>query len=217
MNARAGLSAVKIADRIKVLIERKTFQPGDRLKELDLVKRFDSSRSPVREALRILEAKGLVKIEANVGATVARLTEGELDELLDMRGTMLRVAARRAVERATPEDCTLIVRLAKQLEGFARNTETAVLADAQVDFVRTLLRIGRSRRIAKFLSETTPALPHGRRTTELVAQSPDELAGHFARIADAITRRDADLVERVVGEFYAIQARLVKRFYRQFG
>ncbi|GMG81535.1 GntR family transcriptional regulator [Paralimibaculum aggregatum] len=74
--------------------------PGDRLRETELAERLGVSRTPVREAIRQLEADGLVQHVPRHGATVRVLDYAEIMELYDMRvvleGTAARLAARAA-------------------------------------------------------------------------------------------------------------------------
>jgi DNA-binding GntR family transcriptional regulator len=72
---------------------------GDRLVERELVERYDVARHTLRAALRQLQADGLVTIEPNRGARVARLDPAELRELFALRLALEREAAHRALER----------------------------------------------------------------------------------------------------------------------
>jgi DNA-binding GntR family transcriptional regulator len=65
--------AEQVAHQLSDLIEARAYLPGERLREQEIGERFQVSRGPVREALRILEAKSLVHIEARRGATVSHL------------------------------------------------------------------------------------------------------------------------------------------------
>ena len=58
-----------------------TYAPGDRLREAEVSERLGLSRTPVREALRRLEADGIVIHRPRVGATIRRLDHGEVVEL----------------------------------------------------------------------------------------------------------------------------------------
>src|SRR5215210_2300727 len=62
--------------------------PGDRLVETDLAARFGVSKTPVREALLMLEAEGLVRLRAHRGAEVSRLTRAEWDDLIYLRDVL---------------------------------------------------------------------------------------------------------------------------------
>lgn len=84
------------AETIREAIHRAEFAPGQRLVESDLTRLLQLGRGPVREALRLLSAEGLVTIERNKGAVVARATRGMLKEIFEMRELLEGLAARRA-------------------------------------------------------------------------------------------------------------------------
>jgi DNA-binding GntR family transcriptional regulator len=77
--------AVEIARHLREAIIRGEIPAGERLNETKLTRQFTLSRSPVREALRILEAEGLVTLEPHRGARVRRLSGEDLREIFDLR------------------------------------------------------------------------------------------------------------------------------------
>ncbi|MEO0792739.1 MAG: GntR family transcriptional regulator, partial [Pseudomonadota bacterium] len=76
-------------------------QPGDRVKEASLAQRFGLSRTPVREALRRLETRGLLIHEPHRGMVVAKLDASAVGELYAMRGLLDGAAARLAAQHAS--------------------------------------------------------------------------------------------------------------------
>lgn len=78
--------------------------PGEKLDEIALSNQYSVSRTPVREALRALAAKGLVEFQPRMGAIVARPTVGEVMDLFEVVAEMEGVAARLACERMDDKD-----------------------------------------------------------------------------------------------------------------
>ncbi len=74
------------------------FLPGDRLLEEDVGERLSLSRTPVREALRRLEADGIVEHRPRIGAIVRKLEHAEVVELYEMRMVLERTAAEMAAK-----------------------------------------------------------------------------------------------------------------------
>jgi DNA-binding GntR family transcriptional regulator len=74
-----------VRDQLRQAIHSGKFQPGEQLRQEELADRFGTSRIPVREALRQLEAEGLVTLHPNRGAVVAALSLEEILEMLDIR------------------------------------------------------------------------------------------------------------------------------------
>jgi DNA-binding GntR family transcriptional regulator len=87
-----------IANAIRESILRGTFRPGDKLDQQEIADQFTVSRIPVREALRTLDAEGLITMIPNRGAIVTKRTKNELEELYYIR----RLLEGAAVERAVP-------------------------------------------------------------------------------------------------------------------
>ncbi len=97
-----------IADALREEIQRGTPGPGEALRQEEVAARFSVSRIPVREALRQLEAEGLVVVYPNRGAYVAQLSAEELREITDLRVLLEGDLVARAVPRMTPEDLSRI-------------------------------------------------------------------------------------------------------------
>jgi DNA-binding GntR family transcriptional regulator len=87
---------------------------GARLTEQEIATTVGVSRTPVREALRRLDAEGLVEFTPNLGAVVTTWTEEDSDEIFDLRGMLESYGARRATIRATDEQIAELRRLAEQ-------------------------------------------------------------------------------------------------------
>jgi DNA-binding GntR family transcriptional regulator len=79
------------------------FEPGERLMEVTLAKRLGVSRTPVREAIRMLELEGLVVMIPRKGAEVARITEKDLRDALEIRMALEELAAKLACVRIDAE------------------------------------------------------------------------------------------------------------------
>lgn len=97
-------NAAEIAtELIRAAILDGALQPGERLKEDALAQTYNISRTPVREALRLLQMEGLVEVERNRGATVRSYTVDDLREIYSLRALLEGHAARRAAQWMDPE------------------------------------------------------------------------------------------------------------------
>ena len=84
---------------IEALILSGELPPGDRINEIQLAKRFGTSRGPIREATRSLEGKGLVEVVRNRGVFIRRLTLEEAIEIYDLRCALFGLAGRLLAAR----------------------------------------------------------------------------------------------------------------------
>ena len=85
MPSKIKTMADQIADHIQRSIFEGNIFPGDRLIENEIAKQLDVSRTPTREAFRILASQGLVEITSNKGVRVTLITKSDLADLFEMR------------------------------------------------------------------------------------------------------------------------------------
>ena len=88
-------------ERIRAAIVESEYRPGQRLVEQKIAKQFALSRTPVREAIRRLEAEGLVVAERNRGAVVRSISPAEVRDLYELRARLVSYAAELAASRVT--------------------------------------------------------------------------------------------------------------------
>ena len=93
-----------IAEALRQAIRDRRLAPGARILETDVAKRFDVSRQPVREAIRMLEHEGLLTSVPNRGTFVTRVTVEDSIAICDVREELEGLAARLAVRNFTAED-----------------------------------------------------------------------------------------------------------------
>ena len=111
--------------------------PGSRLTEIDVARRAGVSRSPVREALRILEGEGLVQIAPRYGAQVARVGIADVEELYACRMLLEPVCTRLAVEALAPDDVAELDDVRTRMERAVANPVRFL--NVNVDYFRTLV------------------------------------------------------------------------------
>jgi len=113
-----GSTSTVIASALREAILHGHYQPGERIIQEQLSAKYGGSRIPVREALRTLEAEGLVRLVANTGAWVASLTSAECFEVYQTRERLEPLLLRQNAEALTQE-------LVKNLDELAHRMETA--------------------------------------------------------------------------------------------
>lgn len=110
----------QIAEQIGNAIIRGKYEPGQRVQEQEVANAFQVSRGPVREALRILERDGLVQINARRGAQVTKLDVSEVNDLFEVRASLMALSARLATQRRDPHFLAEIRTAAERLKNLAR-------------------------------------------------------------------------------------------------
>ena len=117
-----------VTDALREAILRGDLGPGQRLAQVELSEALGVSRIPFRDALRRLEAEGLVEIRGRAGAHVSSLDAEELAEVYEMRILLEPECARRAVDALTDTDVEHLLRLSLEMDATAtdpiRGSET---------------------------------------------------------------------------------------------
>ena len=94
-------------------------EPGERINEIQLSNRFGTSRGPIREATRSLEAKGLVEVVRNRGVYVRRLSIEDAIEIYDVRAALFGQAGRLLSERMTDEVLNQLTEFVNEMDAIA--------------------------------------------------------------------------------------------------
>lgn len=105
-----------IASRIKSAIIEGLLPPGHKLREVELATLMKSSRTPIREAFRILQSEGYLEHVPRCGVVVAGLHKDEISQLWELRSILESAAAAKAATNISPEQMTLLLETQKQME-----------------------------------------------------------------------------------------------------
>jgi DNA-binding GntR family transcriptional regulator len=187
-------TSVMVADVIRDGILEGRLRPGDRLKEDMIAKELEVSRTPVREAIAMLQAEGLLEAQQHRGAMVRSYTPAELEEIYDLRSILEGYAARRAATRITTRELARLQTSVERMEKLEPK-DLEHLVQQNGIFHDTILQAADSQRLLAMVSQTR-ALP-------LIYQSyawytPAQLSlslEYHRRVLSALERRDAEQAE----------------------
>ena len=206
ITAGGSLQGQGAYSRLLEEIRQGKLKPGARLTETELAVRLSISRTPVREAIRRLEADGLVTHQPRIGAMIRTLDYAEVMELYEMRNVLERTAARMAARSASDVEIAELAALNEEMAAAAR--DGARLAALNQRFHLTLIDAARNRYLVKavqsvhktmlILGPTT--LEESRRAAEAVREHGEILAAISARdgaTAEAAMRQHMDAAHRV--------------------
>lgn len=171
-------------DKLHAAIRDGVYAPGDRLRETDVADRLALSRTPVREALRKLEADGIIEHRPRVGAVIRTLSHGEVVELYEMRVVLERTAAEMAAKHASTAEVDELDALNSDITDAATNPHLAAAIDQQ--FHRCIYLATRNR----FLLESARALNNA-----LMLLGPTTMADE-ARIS-TVCHQHQDIIDAI--------------------
>src|SRR5690348_9080134 len=113
---QTGAVSHRVAGYLREAILSGEIAPGERIRQEDIAERFGTSRLPVREALRILEAEGLTEHHPNKGARVPKLDRHELDVIYQMRERLEPLALAESLPHLTGDDLQRLERIQQRIE-----------------------------------------------------------------------------------------------------
>jgi DNA-binding GntR family transcriptional regulator len=139
----SSVNSVRVAKEIEEAILSGQFKPRERLVEMDLISMFGISRTVIREALKRLEAKGLVRATPYRGAVVADLTVEEIEEIYYVRTELEKIAAQLVIKNITQTEIQYLKKLSKEVERHLRE-KTHQVIEMDSEFHRMIFKACRN-------------------------------------------------------------------------
>ena len=167
------------------------FAPGERLMEISLANRLGVSRTPVREAIRKLELEGLVIMIPRKGAQVARITEKNLRDVIEIRTVLEEFAAVLACELI---DQAVLHDLRQAHEDFIRSVENGDIldiVDKDETFHDTIFRATNNDRLISIINNLREQFYRYRMEYVKDIRQRSNLVEEHRELLDAISSRDS--------------------------
>lgn len=202
-----------LVEHLREEIIRGDLVPGQHLRLEEIAGRFDVSTMPVREALRDLEAEGLVAIFPHRAAVVTQLSADDLQDIYEIRATLEEMATRLAVPRMTEATLTALTSLVEQMNDHLGDVVTLVELNHQ--FHSTLYAAsGRSHlcQLARMLRYRTQH--YLRAYINDLGGMPQAQVEHRA-IVEACKRGDAEQAGTIIRDHVAQVGHAIIEYVRQ--
>jgi DNA-binding GntR family transcriptional regulator len=175
--------------------------PGEvRLDERRLSEDLGVSRTPIREAMTVLEQEGFVRTRPRRGIYVVKKTRREIVEIITVMAALESMAARLAALRATDADIAELHGLMDEFRSGDRGARLDEYSDANIAFHQAIIRMSGCALLAEM---TENLFIHMRAIRKITIHQENRAARSVAdhlRIIEAIERRDPDLAERLARE-----------------
>lgn len=201
MAAEAAISRNVLSDTVKdrlleAILDGR-YPPGSRIVETRVAREFGTSQAPVREALRDLEALGVVEITAFRGARVRRPSRDELLEAYVVRSELEALVVRLATPRLTDEDFERLADLLTAMHRAAEAGDTAAEASADASFHGYLVDACGNKTLKRVWSLLEP---YSRTYINIALPGADRgrIAGLHNPVLDALRARDGEFAEAAI-------------------
>ena len=194
---RDGVTGSRVAHELRADILHGAYPPGTRLRQEELATQYGASRLPIREALRILEAEGLITTVANAGAWIASLSPDECAELYQVRERIEPLLLRYSMLHVTPADIDRLGELAEEMRN-TRDIEQFLALDRE--FHLGSYRGAETTFLRPTIERLWNATQHYRRafTRLLDVESNRIVHDEHHMLVAAIRENDPDEAERVL-------------------
>ncbi|PKM94826.1 MAG: GntR family transcriptional regulator [Firmicutes bacterium HGW-Firmicutes-1] len=183
--------------------------PGERLMEKTLSDRMGVSRTPIREAIRKLELEGLVLMVPRKGAEVAKITEKDITDLLEVRATLEALAARLACERMSEESIEKLIGLKNEFARAAKKKDVELIIKKDIEFHDAIFAATGNEKLIQIVSNLREQIYRFR--VKYIQQMPDYqvLVNEHEEIVDSIINHNKQKAEEIVIRHIANQEKAV--------
>lgn len=188
------------ADLIRQAIVDGRVTPGQRLKEEELAQELGLSRTPIREALLVLQAEGLVETAPNRGATVRAYALPDLEDMYELRALLEGHAAHRAATRLTSAQLEGLRSSCERFELLIGGSDLQALVAENALFHETILTAAESERLTGMVRQVI-ALPLIYKSYIWYSTEQATASYHYHRqLTNALERGDAQRAEFIMRE-----------------
>ncbi|MFL5770658.1 MAG: GntR family transcriptional regulator [Chloroflexota bacterium] len=185
--------ADQVRDRLLEGILTGRYAPDSRIVETQVAREVGTSQAPVREALRGLEALGVVEITPFRGARVRRPTRQELLEAYVVRSALESLGARLAVPQLADDDLADLAGYVQEMQAAARADDGHAVAEADASFHGRILELADNETLVRVWRSLEP-FSRTYITLVVPGADPQWSADLHVPILDALRRRDAEAV-----------------------
>jgi DNA-binding GntR family transcriptional regulator len=190
----------EVADRLRALILSGDLPPRSRVNEIELAERFGISRTPLREAIKILATEGLLELMTNRGARVAVMSEEEIDDMLTVIGGLEAMAGELACKRITDAEIDAIAadhaamvahwRAGEEAGYFARNRAIHI----------AIMTAARNNVLSGVYDNLSGRVARARYVAHKTPQQWSKAIGEHERMLDLLRRREGQKLARLLQE-----------------
>jgi len=202
-----------VTDSLRDMIIEGDLAPGQRISEGDLCEQFSISRTPMREALKVLASEGLVNIRPNRGTRVTEITLEEIDELFEAVSGIERIAGELAAQRMTERDLDRLRSLHIKMKDHFKNGNRHEYFILNQKAHNAIVELANNSVLVSIHENLMVKVRRARYFAILSVDRWDESVREHENIIDAFAARDADLVGKLIMSHVRKTGTVVKKSF----
>jgi DNA-binding GntR family transcriptional regulator len=190
----------EVAELLRQRIFRRELEPGSWIDEVKLAQEYGISRTPLREALKVLAAEGLVTMKVRRGAYVTEVSERDLSDVYHLLALLESDAAAVVAERATEAQVKELQKLHQELEAAVKNRDKFFAVNER--FHMRLLELADNRWRDQMVADLRKVMKLNRHNSLLKSGRIQESLAEHAALMDALVRRDREAARERMQEHF---------------
>ena len=188
----------EVAERLRQRIFAHELTPGTWIDEQKLAEQYGISRTPLREALKVLASEGLVELKPRRGCYVTEISRQDLDDIFPLMAMLEGRCAAEAANRASPTDIAALRENHERLESAARDGRIDAFFEANQEFHKKIQELSGNRWLLSVIQDLRKVLKLSRlHSLSLEGRLQQSLDEH-RQIMAALAARNAAEAERLM-------------------
>ncbi len=173
-------------------------EPGERLMEIHLANKLGVSRTPIREAIRMLENEGLAVTVPRKGAQVAKMTEKDLEDVLEIRDALDGLAVECACSRMTEDDFKALEHAMEVFLDATKHGEVRAIVEADEEFHNVIYKSTKNPKLMNIVANIKEQMYRYR--YEYIKGNNDfsHIVDEHEKILDGLRRQDVKFVKEIM-------------------
>ena len=200
----------EVVERLRGMILEGELAPGGRVQERALSELLGVSRTPLREALKVLAREGLIRLQPNRGATVTRLTVAEAGEMFEVMGALEALAGELACARVTDDEVAEIKALHYQMLAHHARGERPEYFRLNQDIHRLIAETAANETLSEMIAGLSDRLRSARYQANLSRERWDQAVAEHGEILAALGARDAVALAAILRQHLRNKFEVVK-------
>ncbi|AKH98925.1 transcriptional regulator, GntR family [Hoeflea sp. IMCC20628] len=189
---------LELVERIRPLIVESQLKPGDKVPEKDLCERFRVSRTPMREALKVLAAEGLVRLEPNRGAWVTVVTVEEVEEVFPVLGALEALSGELACTNITDAEISHVRWLHDQMMQSYTDRNLADYFKTNQEIHRAILLAAKNQSLTNTCQALSARMQRARYAANLSEERWASAVREHEQIIQSLEARDGKQLSHVL-------------------
>ncbi|WP_114285408.1 GntR family transcriptional regulator [Candidatus Halocynthiibacter alkanivorans] len=191
---------LELVERIRPLIIDSQLVPGRKVPEKDLCERFQVSRTPMREALKVLASEGLVRLEPNRGAWVTTVTTNEVKEVFPILGVLEALSGELACKYITDAEIREVRALHEDMLQSYRARDLAAYFESNQKIHRAILLAARNDTLTKSCQTLSARMQRARYIANMSEERWANAVSEHEQIIKTLEARDGQSLSAVLVE-----------------